>query len=273
MTLPSIPDNIYKFFLLAGIICSGYAYIEDLTNTKTYFAKVESFNSSIDSLDIELLKLDHEKDKLKRTADFLAKRYKIKNPVSDNDSVVVFMQTISGEKVEMAVSDSLSRLWNNYRENQFRIDLFNKQLKIKKGTLKDAKAEYEANQDTNFWINLNGATWLILGLIGMLWMQIIQDNLLKRQLQDKPKLYKYCQSCGKKFSSIRLVSKNADRTTNPAFCIDCFDNGIFKEPELTKAAFQKRAEIEATKRKTWLGRKMLRTRLNNLERWDTDDYF
>ena len=89
MTLPSIPDNNYKFLLFAGIFCLGYAYIEDLDNNKTHFSKVDNFNNSIDSLNIELLKINHEKDKLKRTANFLVKRYKLKNPVSDNDNVIV----------------------------------------------------------------------------------------------------------------------------------------------------------------------------------------
>ena len=75
---------------------------------------------------------------------------------------------------------------------------------------------------------------MIFGLIGMMRFQDIQDELLKRQLSDKPKAHKFCQSCGKKFSSIRLNSKNSDGTTNLAFCTDCYKDGQFVENELTK---------------------------------------
>lgn len=273
MTLPSIPDNLYKLFILAGVFCLAYGYIEDNHNSDKYFSKVDFFNSSIDSLDIEVMKIEHQREKLSKVADFLSKRNNISNPIKSNDSLVIFTQTIVGAKKEVSVSDSLSKLWDEYKEAQFKIDLFNKQLKIRKETLNQAKEEYKATEETNKWINLTGGICLIFGLIGMMRFQDIQDELLKRQLSDKPKAHKFCQSCGKKFSSIRLNSKNSDGTTNLAFCTDCYKDGQFVENELTKEEFLKRAAIEAKKRKTWLGRKLISGRLKNLERWDTDEYF
>ncbi len=82
MTLHSIPDNLYKLFLLAGVFCLGYAYLEDRHNTDTYFSKVDNFNSTIDSLNIELLKVDDQGQKLIKAADFLSKRNNIKNPIT-----------------------------------------------------------------------------------------------------------------------------------------------------------------------------------------------
>jgi hypothetical protein len=273
MTLPSIPDNLYKLFILAGVFCLAYGYIEGNHNRDKYFSKVDFFNSSIDSLDIELMKIEHQREKLLKVADFLSKRNNVKNPIKKNDSLVIFNQAIVGDKKEVTVSDSLSKLWYEYKEAQFKIDLFNKQLKTRKEILKQAKEEYEVSEETNIWINLTGGICLIFGIIGMMRFQDIQDELLKRQLSDKPKAHKFCQSCGKKFSAVRLYSKNVDGTTNLAFCSNCHKEGAFVESELTKEEFLKRAAIEAGKRKTWLGRKLLSARLKNLERWDSDEYF
>lgn len=273
MTLPSIPDNLYKLFILAGVFCLAYGYIEDNHNTDKYFSKVDFFKSSIDSLDVELMKIEHQREKLSRVADFLSKRNKIKNPIITDDSLVIFNQTIVGDNKEVAVSDSLSKLWDEYKEAQFKIALFNKQLNIRKETLNQAKDEYKATEETNELIYISGFICLTIGLYGMMRFQEIQDQLLKRQLFDKPKTHQFCQSCGKKFSSVRLYAKYADGTPNLAFCSSCYLDGVFIESELTKEEFFKRAEIEVKKRKTWLGQKILSARMKNLERWDNDEYF
>jgi len=273
MTLPSIPDNLYKLLILAGVFCLTYGYVEDIRNNDKYFSKVDFFNSSIDSLNIEVMKIQHQGDKLSKVADFLSKKNNVPNPIETNDSLLIFSQTIVGDKKEVAVSDSLSKLWEEYKEAQFKIKLFNKQLDIRKKTLNQAKEEYEATKETNGWLAFTAGICLIFGLAGMMRFQHIQDELLSRQLSDKPKTYKFCQSCGKKFSSIRQNSKNSDGTVNLAFCTSCYKDGYFVEDDLTKEEFLKRVALEAKKRKTWLGRKLITTRLKNLERWDTDEYF
>lgn len=273
MTLPSIPDNLYKLFILAGVFCLAYGYIEDTHNSDKYFSKVDFYNASIDSLDVEVMKIEYKRQKLSKVADILSKRNNVSNPIKSDDSLIIFSQVIVGDKKEISVSDSLSKLWTQYKEAEFDIKLFNKQLKIRKGALNQAKEEYKATEETNKWINLTGGICLIFGLIGMMKFQDIQDELLKRQLSDKPKTYKYCQSCGKKFSSIRHNSKNSDGTINFSFCTGCYADGHFIESDLTKEEFLKRANLEAKKRKSWLGRKLILNRLKNLERWDTDEYF
>lgn len=273
MTLPSIPDNVYKLTLLIGIFLMGYSTLEDRQNSDMYFSKVNGFNASIDSLDIEIMKIEHQKKKLVEASKFLSKRNGIENPILNRDSLLVFTQTITGAKNEVLVSDSLSILWDDYKESQFKIDMFNKQLKTRKEALKNAKEEFRSNGDFNSWLGWAGAFFFLFGSIGMFLIQDIQDELLKRQLREKPKYYKYCQSCGKKFSSMRHTSKNIDGTINTAFCTACFDNGIFIEPDLTQEEFKRRSILEVRKRKTWIGKKLLLSRLKKLERWDADDYF
>jgi hypothetical protein len=273
MTLPSLPDNLYKLFILAGIFCLAYGYIEDSNSNDKYWSKVDIFNGRIDSINIEITKFAHQREKLSKVANLLSKRNNVPNPIEINDSIIVFTQAVKGDKKEVSVSDSLSKLWKEYKEAEFNITLFNKQLDKKKQELKQAKDEYNAAKETNIWVNITGGMCLIFGLIGMMWFQAIQDELLKRQLSDKPKIYRYCQSCGKKFSSVRPNSKNSDGSVNSAFCSSCFSDGQFMEAELTKDEFQKRAIKEVQKRKTWFGRKLLSTRLKNLERWDSDEYF
>ncbi|MFN5024385.1 MAG: zinc ribbon domain-containing protein [Bacteroidota bacterium] len=63
-------------------------------------------------------------------------------------------------------------------------------------------------------------------------LQKLSEELIKVDLDNKSKKYKYCQSCGKNYSAMRLNGKDKNGNYNPAFCIDCYDNGEFKEPDL-----------------------------------------
>ena len=272
MTLPSIPDNLYKLFLLVAIFCLAFAYLEDRHNNDKYFSKVDNFNASIDSLNIEILKINHQGQKLVKAADYLSQRNNIQNPITKEDTLEIFQQAISGSKIEVSVSDSLSKLWSDWKENQFKVGLFDKQIIYKIDALREAKKEYEETYVINMGFQLGGYICLVLGLIGMTKIQDMQDDQLKRQLQEKPRTYKYCQSCGKNFLSMRQNARNNDGTITQAFCSSCHANGQFTEPELTKEEFQKRTASELKKRKTWLGKKILTSRLSNLERWDIDEY-
>jgi hypothetical protein len=273
MTLPSVPDNLYKLFTLAGIFCLAYGYIQDNENCDKYFSKVATFDSAIDSLNIQVIRLDHQKNRLYKLAKELSQKNGVSNPITTNDSLIVFSRIVKGNNSEVFVSDTLARLWDEYIEADFNLTLYNKQLGNRKEGLKYAKEEYDAGKEETTWIFLCAAVSLIIGVPGLVYLQVLQDELLKRQLLDKPKPYKYCQSCGKKFSSIRKPAKDSDGTLHTAFCKDCFIDGRFVEPNLSIDEFNKRINQELRKRKTWVGRKMLSKRLRNLERWDNDEYF
>lgn len=273
MTLPSIPDNLYKFLVLGGIFCLAYSYIESIKSNDFYFGKVNSFNSAIDSIDLEMFKNRYEIKQLKNKADFISNRYHIKNPIVEKDSLLLFNQALSGDKAEMLVTDSLLILWNHLKENQFKIELLTKHIAIQQNNLHEAKAEYLADEELNNFIMIFGSVLLFFGLIGMMWLQIIQDELLKRQLQDKPKVFKYCQSCGKKFSSMIVHGTKSDGSVHTAFCSVCYSEGRFKEPELSKKDFTHRGDIEIAKMKSFLRKKILLKRFKRLERWRDNDYF
>ena len=57
--------------------------------------------------------------------------------------------------------------------------------------------------------------------------EFLQDQLFKNRT------YKNCQSCAKVFSPIFLHGRNKDGTINDGFCMECYDNGEFINPELS----------------------------------------
>ncbi len=251
----------------------GYGYFEESAAKTNYFNKLATYRTFLDSTKIQILKIEHQRKKIINISNLLSKRNSIKNPVTENDSIIKFQKVLNGNGKEVAVSDSLSKLWNEADEALFNLELLNKQIDIYDKNITEAKNEYDSTwKDFTryFWV---GALIVFFGLHGIINGQKIQDELLRRQLFEKQKGYKHCQSCGKRFSPIRQISKNKDGTLNLAFCSDCYENGAFTDPELTNREFHRRSLAEIKKRRTWLVKKLLFYRLSNLERWNDDEYF
>jgi hypothetical protein len=89
---------------------------------------------------------------------------------------------------------------------------------------------------------------------------------------DKPMYYGCCQSCAKVFSSVKKHGTELDGTKNFAFCIECYENGSFTEPDLNFDTIKARTEMQIRKR-TWLGKFFVRKRLRDSDRWKTNEYF
>jgi len=86
-------------------------------------------------------------------------------------------------------------------------------------------------------------------------------------------LYPCCQSCGKKFSSIREYGFNKDESKNLAFCKECFDNGEFVDHNLTVEKLVSEAfEAGYIETKIPKFKKTLEVRLKNLDRWKKIEY-
>ena len=101
------------------------------------------------------------------------------------------------------------------------------------------------NEDENFTIEhisysvfaIFGVLLLLVGYIGMEHFQKLQQQLTEIDILQKNTKYKNCQSCGRNFSSIIKHGKELDGSENLAFCIDCYDNGVFKETKFNLERF------------------------------------
>ena len=271
MNIPNIPDNLHKFLLLGGVLLLIYVQLESGKLTDNFNSKVDSFNLTKDSLNIKIKRNEYQLEKIRKNASILSQKYGIENPIEIKDSLAIFSYTLQGSKQELAVSDSISRLWEQYNDDKFEIEIAQDKLAILNRQMFDNRDEYDQKETNNNVFAAFGLLLLFSGLWKWQKQQNINDALLKREIQDKGKVYPYCQSCGKNFSSIRTNGKNKDKTINNAFCKSCFDNGKFKE-KMTREEFAERKKVEIKKQKGWLNKRILKNRLDKLERWKENEY-
>jgi hypothetical protein len=272
MTLPSIPDNTYKFLLYIGIVLVGYSFLQSMASIENYNAEVKSSNSYIDSLTIRELFQKRQKENLMEMADDLSLKYNVKNPITDQDSITIFSETITGPKNDVFVTDTLRKIWARFKDGNFQISLINEKIKMTKEDLKIA--DDENTQENYFYLALAifGMLCLFGGFAGMEKNQSLQEKLIEIEISHKEPKYKFCQSCGANFSAIRINGTNFDSEINLAFCKDCFENGQFKEPNLSLEEFKKRTQAIIERCNSKSKRKAMQKRFENLERWKVDDY-
>ncbi len=82
---------------------------------------------------------------------------------------------------------------------------------------------------------------------------------------------KYCQSCGMPLNEEKLLGTEKDGRPSEDYCIYCYENGSFKQPNLT---LQEMIEIciphmVASGMKEEESRSMMNSFLPNLKRWNT----
>lgn len=105
---------------------------------------------------------------------------------------------------------------------------------------------------------------LIVILAGLLWWRYEEKS--KKITNQHEKIFIFCQSCGKRFSSIRDYGRNEDGTIKNGFCEDCFSEGSFikEKDDVIK-------EIETTIKEKDRKKNIIK-RLEGLERWKKDEY-
>ncbi len=273
MSFPSIPDNVYKFLLFVGLVIIGYSYIEDIRFTDYYNNKIALYSNDIDSFNIETKKIAHQSKRILEKAAIIGIRNKIESPITPTDTGITFrlIETMKLQKKE--VGDSVYKIWREFKEKDFELDIFRQKLEDKKNVLLETQKEWKSRHITNIFFFFGGFALLFLGFIGMQRHQEVQEELLQRQLLEKPKFYLFCQSCGKNFTAILKKGKNLDGSENHAFCNKCYDNGVFIEENLTYEEFVIRANTELDKNRNWLKKRRLSNRFKSLERWTKDEYF
>jgi hypothetical protein len=272
MTIPSIPDSSYKFLLYAGLVLMGYGFIQDENLRNDFNSSVEKLNSIKDSLTMMTVFQEKKQNDLKKVAEDLAKRKDVKNPISNNDSLVYFTQTLRGPKNELYVSDSLSKLWNEIKELQFQYSVLQKRIELNNSRLDEKDRDFKKDNWNLMGMIASGFLLAVIGFIGLQKVQNYNEQLLSLEIQNKQPKNQYCQSCGKYFNSMLHYGHNEGGDINPSFCIECFDKGKFMEPSLSVEEFKQRIKNIIGGVESKSQRKLLIKHFNSLERWQPDKY-
>jgi hypothetical protein len=248
MTL-NIPDKVYKLVILLGLILIGYSEYKSNRNEKLDTVKQEKYFVYQDSLMVSTLKSNSNLNK--------------------KDSLFTIIVSINNNRKELIVNKKLKALWEIHSNNEFNIKLLREKLRVLKFEMDSEDKIRESHYKINKTLMDLGVIFFLIGLF----MWNVDEFLNDRKLIEKQneKVYKNCQSCGKKFSSIRNYGLNYDKSFNYSFCKECFIDGEFTNSNLTKEDFFNQVN-ETLKTKSWLKRKLVLNSLYFLERWKEEEY-
>lgn len=265
----NIPDSLPKLLVLIGIIGIAVGVYMEKELTENYYSKFDKFDEIQDAVTLESYIVELDRENLLRRSQQLAKMYELENPIIENDSIITFQQTFSGDKNKVILTDSLIIYWNNYTRKKVNLDILKKRKEIKLKNIESEEKILDSRRDFySIFLNI-GIVVFILGIGTWAIESPLESEKIVKQTD---KIYKYCQSCGHNFTSIRSYGTEKDKTRNVAFCIECYKKGKLKEPELTKEDFINRKK-EEIKNMNWLSKKILIVRFKSLERWNKDSYF
>lgn len=264
-----LPDKFYKFLVFLSLILIGFVYMKHTENSKREITSIYYRNSLIDSLEINKLKEEQIKQNLIEYSTILSSRNSIKNPISKaKDSKIYFNRIITSENIkEVEVNDLIDLEWTKFENQQNKILLLQKRINQVEEENKIANKLFE----DEFFLLLIALPFIA----GVLLAQGIkswykQEKLLPEASKDKNlSIFERCQSCYKKFSTIRNYSKNRDQSINYAFCDQCFKNGSFTEKY--KKIEDLYAEIDSIDLKEY-ERKDLKNKISKLDRWKSNEY-
>lgn len=277
MTIPAIPDNLYKILLLFGSIVLFYFYLfkfEPVSQqkkriTEDYNQNFDSLSLLIDSYDQKILNTKKQEDILSLEIDSLIK-------LLPNGTVYVTQEELKVIHSDQDVIRSKTKqLEIKYKEeiklNRNQNGVYKKinQLNMDYSTRYD---QYQDDLDFYLLIILFGGTIALVGLLGITKHQRIQDEILERQLGEKDKVFTYCQSCARRFNSALFKGTKIDNTESKSFCIDCFKNGEFIEKDLTYAEMERRTLENYIHSNNHQKKSKLIKRLKNLDRWALNKY-
>lgn len=268
MTL-NIPDKVYKLGILLGLILIGYSEYKSDLNEKLDTLKQEKYFVYQDSLMVSTLKSNNYLNNLQNETELLLKQYKTNSNLNKKDSLFTIIVSTNNNRKELIVNKKLKALWEIHSKNEFNIKLLREKLRILKFEMDSEDKIRESHYKINKTLMNFGGIIFMMGLFMWIADEFFNDSRLIEKQNEK--VYKNCQSCGKKFSSIRNYGLNHDKSFNYSFCKECFTDGEFTNLNLTKEDFFNQAK-ERLKTKSWLKRKLILNSLYFLERWKEEEY-
>ncbi|MNQ71274.1 putative zinc ribbon domain protein [compost metagenome] len=247
-----IPDKIYKLIVLLGVIIVGYSEIQRSTGINDWKKDFDNTTSLNDSLSLERISMDFEYAKIKNSA----------------DNFINIIEKTKQIKTFSTYMDSLNIVKGKLLLYKKKNDIYSKKAEQFSRKFKFLKEDFSQINKINQSLQNIGIILFCLGIF--MWM-INEAKDSRILLKQNEKLYPWCQSCGKKFSSIIKYGTNKDSTNNYSFCKTCYTKGKFNNPTLTKEEFLMLVQNEIAN-KNWWSRQILMSRFRTLERWKDDMY-
>jgi hypothetical protein len=262
-----IPDKLYKLFALIGILLIGYSFYHTEIVEQNYFSEIDRNRALKDSLFLNKMRLDHLSEKIVDISHNLSKKYQVENPIKKSDSSITFNRVLSGPSERINVSDSINKLWMEYKSQNFKNTLLEQKIEFSDKYLDEEENLKKTSIELYQSIYELGSILLLAGIV--LWFIDNGTPFPSTKTKQHERVYQFCQSCGKRFNSMLKYGTNKDKSLNYGFCHKCYKKGKFTSPNLTKEEFLKQQKA-LIKEKSWITRKILMLRFINLERWDND---
>ena len=195
----TIPDSIPKLLVFIGLFLVGYSTYQSDLNSKEFDKHFDKSRTLQDSFDLKNLILKRKVELLKEKSEYLSKKYAVENPISFNDSILIFKRCFEENKTDYIVYDSIQKSWNEYSNAYFEIELLAKKID-NANTNSLAKIQwFNDEEEYLFEMRMFGLSILFLGFIGWLYLE---NKKSKKSIKKSDLIFKYCQSCGENFSSI-----------------------------------------------------------------------
>ncbi|MFD2961322.1 MULTISPECIES: zinc ribbon domain-containing protein [Olivibacter] len=230
--MPTIPDNVYKILVAIGLFIVGYSQIQSDKLDEKFAVTNSEYSKYLDSLHEESRKADDMKDELLYESDILSTRNGVKNPIKETDSLLLFTRVISKNKNETAVSDSLAPKFRVYKRVNKHLGASLKDHEFKKKFFELERQSRDIRKDIYLYLQFIGLSVALIGFIQLLYIQMTNDRKLMYEVRNTIGPIR-CQSCARRFTAVRPKGKNKDGSYNQNFCMDCYTEGEFTEPNLT----------------------------------------
>lgn len=294
MTFPSLPtDSLYKFLFVSGVVLFIFSYIIGRDNqyklTDKYIEKKNSLIKYSTLLDKSLENYNRKSQELLReinssfanTKSTTTLVNKTSENISDNlkngkinrnnaDSFLkindrsLHLLAKANKEIKWAdvFLDSLQKMNNEGRNlialERNKRDSLNEQWHIVTARLEGEVTEMQ-------YCKIIGIFLSVIGLIGWIRVQNVQDKILYRQLKEAIKEDGECQSCG------MVLKYGSLYNDGNKYCHHCFDGEKYVDPELKLHELKNKVRARMKEQgfgkfETWIKVRSL----NNLERWKRD---
>lgn len=273
MNINSLPDTFYKVLVYLGIAMIVYGFIFVQNETINFEKERLTYNSTLKKIENDRFFLNEELKLIYGEADTYSRKLNIKNPLTISKQGYIFDQTLSGEKNNVLLSDTISSLLKRYNKKQIEIKSKDADLDVQKYLIDEKRITFKENIKLAVVIFLIGFTLAGIGFVIWIVQEGFHENFIKRQNLGLPTFSVCCQSCGIKFSSVVEYGTNLNSDKNYNFCITCYYNGEFVEKDLSLVIISERIKIELENqnyKKRYIS-KVLR-KLKFLDRWKRDIY-
>lgn len=267
MTIPTIPDNSNKIFLIISIIIMYLVYVK-VDNNITYISnKTREINDEIRNLNVEIRKANNEIDLFYEEAEIYSRANGIENP--DNYTILSYN------------SDNLSEKEKKDEQHLYDLSQKNRRKSIELKSLQE-KIEYKKDELHKIKIN-DRKTYYILIIVTLCAIllfyhglkSLIKENKLEYSLKNSQKFNSNyycsnCQSCGKKFNSLVKHAKNSSNEINNSFCTTCMKHDSFTKKYSSVEDVIK--EVNSNKKIDKFRKTRIINDIKKLDRWNNDPY-